>query len=549
MNINTFLILILSSVMITCTAPKEQADLVVHNAIVYTVDSSFALQQAFAVRDGKFVAVGSDAGILDRYVAEHLIDAGGKAVYPGFYDAHCHFYGYGTNLIKRADLVGTTSFEEAVERLKEHHAKYPSEWVEGRGWDQNDWPVKEFPTKDLLDEAFPDNPVYLIRVDGHAAVVNSEALRRAGITRRTEVSGGEVILAGREPSGVLIDNAMDLVAEVIPEGDEAFARSALLKAQENCFAAGLTSVADAGLGRDLVLLIDSMQQEGRLKMRVYAMLSPTDENLSHFVDNGPYETDRLTVRSIKLYADGALGSRGAKMLEPYTDDPDNTGLFMHPATYYYDLCNRAHDHNYQVNTHAIGDGGNHFVLDTYSKFLEPGNDRRWRIEHAQIMHPDDFDTFGKYAIVPSVQPTHATSDMYWAAERVGADRIRGGYAFKELLAQNGWIPLGTDFPVEDINPMNTFYAAVARMDSQGWPEGGWQPENALSRAETLRGMTIWAAKAGFEERRKGSIEAGKFADFVILDRDIMTVDLREVLDARVEGTFVNGENVYTATPK
>lgn len=545
----TTLTLILIAAMFSCTNPKEQVDHIVHNAIVYTVDEPFSMQQAFAIKDGKFFAVGSNEEILDKYGSEKVLDAEGKPVYPGLYDAHCHFYGYGTNLIKRVDLVGTTSFEEIVERLKAHHEQYPTEWIEGRGWDQNDWTVKEFPTKALLDEAFPNNPVYLIRIDGHAAVVNSEALKRAGITKKTEVSGGEVILKDKEPTGVLIDNAMDLVTEAIPGEDEAFARTALLRAQENCFAAGLTSVADAGLAKSTVLLIDSMQHDGSLKMRIYAMLSPSDENLAYFVDKGPYETDHLTVRSVKLYADGALGSRGAKMIEPYSDDPENTGLYMYPATYYYDICNRAYDNNYQVNTHAIGDGGNRFVLETYAKFLGEGNDLRWRIEHAQIVHPEDFSKFGKYGIVPSVQPTHATSDMYWADERVGADRIKGGYAFKQLLDENGWIPLGTDFPVEDINPMHTFYSAVDRRDDKGWPEEGYQMENALSREEALRGMTIWAAKAGFEEGKKGSIEAGKFADFVILDRDIMQIDMAEVLGAVVVSTFLGGEEVYSKNSK
>jgi predicted amidohydrolase YtcJ len=274
------------------------------------------------------------------------------------------------------------------------------------------------------------------------------------------------------------------------------------------------------------------------------MLSPTEENFNHFIVNGPYHTDRLTVRSIKLYADGALGSRGAKMIEPYTDDPGNTGLFMYPATYYMDWCNRAFDNGYQVNTHAIGDGGNRFVLETYAEFLKDQNDLRWRIEHAQIIHSDDFSKFHDYSVVPSVQPTHATSDMYWADTRVGSERIKGGYAFHQLMETNGWIPLGTDFPVEGIEPMNTFYAAVARKDHQGWPVGGYQMENALSREETLQGMTLWAARAAFEEKQKGSIEQDKVADFVILDQDIMEIPIDEVLNAKVVSTWMDGEVVF-----
>jgi hypothetical protein len=544
MIFRTFLSFLFTLLILSCTMQKEQADLIIYNANVYTVDDNFAVQKAFAVKDGRFLAVGSTESILEKYQSEKMLDLKGLPVYPGFYDAHCHFLGYGENLIKRADLVGTTSLAEVVDRLKDHSAAFPSEWIEGRGWDQNDWKDKSFPTKELLDQAFPNHPVYLIRIDGHAALVNSEALKRAGITKDTEVQGGEIIMDGKEPSGVLIDNAMDLVSGIIPEADEEFTRNALLSSQEKCFAVGLTSVADAGLSKDEVVLIDRMQQQGELKMRIYAMLSPTEENLKHFIVNGPYQTDRLTVRSIKLYSDGALGSRGAKMIEPYSDDPGNTGLFMHPASYYLDWCNKAFDNGYQVNTHAIGDGGNRFVLETYAEFLKGQNDLRWRIEHAQIIHPEDFSKFQDYSVIPSVQPTHATSDMYWAGTRVGPERIKGAYAFHQLLETNGWIPLGTDFPVEDIQPMNTFYAAVARKDHQGWPDTGYQMENALSREETLRGMTLWAAMAAFEEKQKGSIEKDKVADFVILDKDIMEIPVDEVLRAKVVSTWMDGEVVF-----
>ncbi len=532
------------ALMAACQSPKEQVDLIIHHATIYTVDDSFSTQQAMAVRDGKFVAVGTDRSIMNNYEAERMIDAGGKFIYPGFNDAHCHFYGYGTNLIKRADLVGTNSFEEVIDRLKEHYDNYPSKWLEGRGWDQNDWQVKTFPTKELLDEAFPDVPVYLIRIDGHAALVNSKALDLAGINANTKVDGGDIFMAQGEPTGVLIDNAMDLVSEIIPEPDEAFNRDALLKAQENCFAVGLTSVSDAGLSKNIVELIDTMQQQGKLHMRIYAMLTPNEENLQHFVEQGPYQTRFLNVRSIKLYADGALGSRGARMIESYSDDPGNYGLYMHPESYYDSLCRIALKNGYQVNTHAIGDGGNRFVLGIYSKYLEGKNDLRWRIEHAQIIHPDDFQLFGKFNVIPSVQPTHATSDMYWADERVGPDRIKGAYAYKQLLDENGWLPLGTDFPIESINPLYTFYAAVARKDLEGWPADGFQTENALSREEALRGMTIWAAKASFEESHKGSIEAGKVADFVVMSTDLLKDDISTIPEAVVEETWVQGEPVF-----
>lgn len=529
--------------MIACTS-KENADLIIHNALVYTVDEEFSIVEAFAVKDGKFLAVGSAEEILGRFQSVQTIDAKEKFIYPGFYDAHCHFYGFGSNLLKRADLSGTKSFEEVIVRLVEHHNLHDAEWIEGRGWDQNDWVVKEFPTKELLDKVFPDNPVYLIRIDGHAAVVNSEALRRAKITTQTIVEGGEVVVRMGEPTGILIDKAMTLVSGLIPEPDETFYRKALLLAQERCFAVGLTSVADAGLSKEMVELIDAMHSEGSLKMRIYAMLDPTEENMVHFVKNGPYQTDRLTVRSIKLYADGALGSRGARMIDFYSDDPGNRGLFMYDEEYYLNYCQIAFDHGYQVNTHAIGDEANRFMLYIYSRFLEDHNDRRWRIEHAQVVHPEDFKLFGEYAVIPSVQPTHATSDMYWASERVGEDRMAGAYAYKDLLDQNGWIPLGTDFPIEGINPIHTFYAAVARKDLQGYPENGFQTENALTSEEALRGMTIWAARAGFEEDFKGSIEPGKWADFVILDEDIMTISIDVVPQGSLSETWISGEKVF-----
>lgn len=544
MKLQLFFAIIIFVFMSSCNNQKQQIDLIVFNAKVYTVDESFTVQEAFAIKDGKFIAVGTNSAIQGNYNSDDIIDADGMAVYPGFIDAHCHFNGYGYNLLKRADLVGTTSFEEVIEKLKEHQAKSNALWIEGRGWDQNDWEVKEFPTKDLLDEHFPNNPVYLTRIDGHAAIANSEALELAGINHETRIQGGDIFIDNGQLTGILIDNAMDMVSSIIPEPNEEFNREALLAAQKNCFKVGLTSVHDAGLTKNTVDLIDKMHQEGLLKMRIYAMLSPTESNMKNYVANGPYTTDRLSIRSIKLYADGALGSRGAKMTEDYSDDPGNTGLLMHELEYFKNICKQAIEHNFQVNTHAIGDEGNRFTLNLYAEYLNGKNDNRWRIEHAQIVHPEDFYLFNEYSIIPSVQPTHGTSDMYWAEDRVGAERIETAYAYKQLLAENGWIPLGTDFPVEDINPIYTFYAAVARKDQKGWPDDGFQMENALTKEEALRGMTIWAAKAAFEEDIKGSIEAGKFADFIILQDDIMECDIDKVPGTKVKTTYLNGQKVY-----
>lgn len=539
----------ISALITSCSQIKERVDLVVYNTTIYTVNGNFEMARAFAVKNGKFVDVGSDEEILQKYTAERTFNAVGKFVYPGFIDGHCHYYGYGIGLQKNADLRGTKSQEEIIERLKAFHKDHPFEWVTGRSWDQNDWDVQEFPSKEVLDKAFPNNPVSLRRVDGHAAWVNTEALRRAGITAQTEIEGGDVILKDGEPTGVLIDNAIELVDAIIPSPDKSMNTQALLDAQKNCFAVGLTSVVDCGLSFDVVNLIDDMNNEGSLKMRINAMLNPTETNFEGFVKKGVYLTDRLSVRSIKIYADGALGSRGALMLEDYSDDPGNKGLQISEKDYYRQICELAYANNYQVCIHAIGDAGNRLSLEVFGETLKEKNDRRWRIEHSQIIHPDDFKLFEKYSIIPSIQQTHCTSDMYWAEDRVGAERIKGAYAYKQLLATNDWVIAGTDFPVEKIDPLLTFYASVVRKDAEGWPEDGFQKENGLNREETLKSMTIWAAKGSFEENVKGSIEIGKFADFVIMENDLMTQSEDDILKNFVVATFSNGEEVYNVKNK
>ncbi len=539
-------VLILLITLINACKPMDKADLIITGAVIYTVDSIFTTAEAMAISNGKILAVGSHDEITSNFSADLVYDLGGKAVYPGLIDAHCHFLGYGLGRLKRADLNGTHSMEEVVERVQQHHQKNPSLfWIEGRGWDQNDWADKQFPDRAKLDELFPDNPVMLTRIDGHAALVNSKAMVLAGISATTKIEGGDIILRNGQPTGILIDNAMELVKKVIPEAAAEEIIKALLLAQEDCFAVGLTSVHDAGLEMQQVQIIDSLQHAGKLKMRINAMLSLTQENLDTYVDGRPYITDRLSVRSIKLYADGALGSRGALLIDEYSDDPGNRGIMLTRPDTIRSICQQAIDDGYQICTHAIGDAANRMMLHLYGEFLQGPNDLRWRIEHAQIIAPEDFDLFGKYSIVPSVQPTHATSDMYWAANRVGQERVKGAYAFKQLLNQSGWIPLGTDFPIEQINPMLTFFAATARQDVEGYPEGGFQSENALTRKETLRGMTIWAARAAFEESRKGSLEPGKVADFVVLDADIMNIPLPEVPKVKVIKTFVGGQEVYS----
>ncbi len=449
--------------------------------------------------------------------------------------------------MQNVDLRGTRSFNEVLERVQKFAETHPdNEWILGRAWDQNDWEEKEFPVNNQLNKLFPNKPVVLRRVDGHALIANDAALKKAGITAETKVDGGNVVLRNRKPTGVLIDNAMELLFKIIPKVNKQIARNALLDAQKNCFAVGLTSVDDAGLDKSTVLLIDSLQKSAKLKMRIYAMLTPTKENADYFITKGIYKTNYLNVRSIKLYADGALGSRGACLLHPYHDDPGNCGFLISGIDFLDSLCHLAYENNYQINTHAIGDSANRVMLNIYGKYLKGENDRRWRIEHAQVIAPDDFKLFNKYSIVPSVQPTHATSDMYWAEDRLGSERIKNAYAYKDLLKQNGWIAAGSDFPVEEINPLFGFYAAVVRKDQNNWPENGFEPENAISREDALKAMTIWAAKSNFEEKEKGSIELGKFADFVVTDKDIMTAAPEVLYKINVLNTFIDGVKVYSA---
>ncbi|MCF8230634.1 MAG: amidohydrolase [Bacteroidales bacterium] len=521
----------------------EKADLIVKNARIYTVDAGFSVQSSFAVKDGRFIEVGKNEEIEQRYHAGKVIDMEGKPVYPGFIDGHCHFYHYGVNKMRYADLTGTSSFEEILNILQKHHKNNPAEWLLGRGWDQNEWPVKDFPTNRELNKQYPNTPVVLTRVDGHAVVANEEAIARAELAE-SDIPKDEAIYNDGKLTGVFLEGTADRLRDQIPAPQRAEKEEALLTAQNDCFSVGLTSVVDAGLEKPVIDVIDSLQKGGDLKMRMDVMLTPNEENIEAYVKKGHYKTTRLHIHSIKLYADGALGSRGACLLEPYEDDPDNYGLLVNKPDFYCDMFELAYNNNYQVNTHAIGDSAVRFLLNEYSQYLKPDNDRRWRIEHAQIVHPEDFDKFGKYNIIPSMQATHATSDMGWAPARIGQKRMQGAYALKELMKQNGWLVNGTDFPIEGINPVYTFYTSVVRKNLQGHPEDGFQMENALSRKNALRSITLWAAKGSFEEKEKGSIEPGKKADFVVLDRDIMKVNEERIPGTEVLQTFSGGAKVY-----
>lgn len=525
-----------------CDQSKNEVDLIVFNARVYTADSAFSEAAAIAISDGVFVGVGTTEAIRNDYVAPWLLDAEGKTIVPGLIDAHCHFYGLGLNQ-ENVDLTGTRSFGEILERLEASYRENNPGYLMGRGWDQNDWEVKEFPDKSALDSLFPDIPVALVRIDGHALLANQKALDLGGVTAETRVPGGEVLLRDGQPTGLLVDTPMRLVLNQWPAPDRAAKIRALKEAETICFRNGLTTVNDAGLDREVIELIDSLQQAGELSIRVYAMVSNTPENLDHYLQAGIRKTDRLHVRSVKVYGDGALGSRGAAMKAPYSDHPGHFGAMITPAEELRELARRIAGAGYQMNTHAIGDSANIAVLRAYRGALADIDDPRWKVEHAQIVDTADFDLFSE-KILPSIQPTHATSDMYWAGDRIGPERMAGAYAFQHLLQASGLVALGTDFPVEQVNPMLTFYAAVARQDSQGYPEGGFQPVDALTREQALRGMTIWAAYSNFEEGEKGSIEPGKRADFTILSENLMEAEPSRLKDITVIHTFVDGLKVY-----
>ena len=540
----SILIFIISLLLFSCG--KEKVDLIVFNSTTYAVDELFLKKEAFAVKGGKFVATGSDDDILDNYMALDTIDAQERAIFPGLIDAHCHFYRMGLQK-QQVNLVGTKSYDEVLDSIVSYQNKKNTNFIVGRGWDQNDWAVKEFPTKDRLDALFPSTPVALTRIDGHALLVNQAALNLSGINQNTTVSGGEIIKLNGQITGVLIDAAMDLIN--IPEPTRQESIDALLEAQKICFSYGLTTVDDAGLDKNIIDLIDDLQKNGQLKMRIYAMVSGDKQaQIDYYINRGIYKTDRLNVRSFKIYGDGALGSRGAALREPYADRENHYGALIYPPERYREIARQIAASEFQMNTHAIGDSANTWMLDTYREVLkdnkneEGEDDRRWRIEHAQIVSIKDFRKFSN--IIPSVQPTHATSDRNWAEERLGKDRMNGAYAYRNLLNRYGKIALGTDFPVEKVNPFYTFYAARFRKSSDSISQEAFQMGNAITRKQTLHGMTLWAAFANFEDHEKGSIEVGKFADFVILDQDIMRINGNLIPNTKVVATYLNGEKVY-----
>lgn len=522
----------------------QVADLVVENATVYTVDKTKPAANGFAVKDGKFIAVG---GNLGKYIgpSTRRMDLKGAAVTPGLIDSHVHMRSLG-DMLETFDLRFVKSPGEVAAIVKLAGDKLPAgEWVRGRNWDQTNW-GGEFPNADDLSRVVNDRPVYLTRVDGHAGWANRKAMELAGITRETaDPPGGQIIRdKSGNPTGVLIDRAQNLVTRKIPGLTQDQVTRRLRLAAQAAVRLGMTGVHDAGIGVQEYKGYKQLIAEGALPVRVYAMIGGTGELWQEAVKRGQEIGTHLTVRSVKLYGDGALGSRGAALWQPYSDDKSTSGLLVTTVETLNDQIKEVAAKGFQVCTHAIGDRANRIVLDAYAKVLPKGNDRRFRVEHAQVVSLPDFQKFVDYKVIPAMQATHATSDMRWAEKRLGPDRVMGAYAWKRFLKMGVPIANGSDFPVEDPNILFGFYASFTRQDANGYPEGGWMPDQKLTREEALESFTLSAAYAAFEEKEKGSIAVGKWADFVVFEKDIMKVEPKEVLGTRVRYTVVGGKVVY-----
>ena len=533
----SYILIILSILNFSC---NNEVDLIIVNSEIYTANKNNQIAKSIAVKDGKIIEVSSE-NLVSKYEANEILDANGKTILPGFIDSHCHFYNLGLDQ-QVVDLRGTTSFEEIIERLIASDLNNQSDLIVGRGWDQNDWDNKQFPVNTELNKVFKNKLVVLERIDGHAYIVNDNALELAGIDQNTLVRGGLVLLKDNKPTGVLIDAPMSMVDKVLPEKSIREKVNALKQAQEISFSYGLTTVSDAGLSTEIINVIDSLHKSDELKIKIYAMVSVSKKNIQRLKETGIIKTPKLNVRSFKVYGDGALGSRGAALKKPYCDDPHNYGFLRTDIKDLKYYANEIAGMGFQMNTHAIGDSTVSVLLKEYQKVLNDIEDPRWRIEHSQVVDLNEFELYND-KILPSVQPTHATSDMYWAYDRLGK-RIDGAYAFKDLLSQSKRIALGTDFPVEKVNPFHTFYSSIERKDLNGYPENGFQIENALTREETLKGMTIWGAYFNFEEDEKGTIEKGKSADFIIIDQNIMKIEADKIPNTKVLKTFVDGELVF-----
>lgn len=514
-----FTLFILMLAVTSCYKGKT-VDLIIHNAKVHIMNDKLEITEAIAIKDGEIVEVGPERQILNKYTAEIIINAQSKDVFPGFHDAHGHIMSLAKQKLN-ADLRETRSYYEMISRLEKHQNKNKQEILIGRGWDQSMWNEKELPNNELLNEAFPEIPVALTRVDGHAMLVNKAMLEHIGITDTTTVEGGVIKLKNGKLTGILLDHALDLVNFKLPEPNKDDLKNVILDIQDELLAAGITHVHEAGLYKKDVDLFIELAEENLLKIYVYAMLLPTKENIEFAKQNGNYKNNRLSIRSFKVIADGALGSHGACLIEPYSDDPSTNGILLKSPEEIKEIFRTAKDLKYQVNSHCIGDSANRLVLNIIDTLMNDVQDHRWRIEHAQIVKPSDYKLFSSARILPSVQPTHATSDQRWAEHHIGKKRLNNGaYAYKSLHKQTGMIIFGTDFPIENFDPFATIHAAVQRKNTKDEPIEGFLKEEAVSLSTTLKAMTLWAAYGCYAESEVGTIEKGKIANISIFDQNV-----------------------------
>ena len=523
----------------------QMADLAVTNARIYTVNPKQPKASAMAVRGGKIVAVGDDVSKLIGPETK-VIDAKSATVIPGLIDSHGHVEGLGS-FLENLNLRGVASEQEIADKVREAaKTAKPGEWILGCAWDQNLFPTKDFPSAASITAAAPNNPVSLTRVDGHASWVNQKAMEMADLNAATKDPDGGKILrdANGKPTGVLIDRARALVDRKIPAATADQVERRIQRALEECARLGITTVHDAGVGAAGIDAYHALAKAGKMPIRSYVMIGGVGPLLDSWLSKGPEIGDYLTIRSIKLVADGALGSRGAAMLESYSDDPANKGLLIVKQDTIREVSEKAVARGFQVNTHAIGDAANRAALDAYGAVLRGANDKRFRVEHAQIIAPSDFAKFVKYSVLASMQATHATSDMPWAVTRIGPERLKGAYAWQTLLRLGVHLPNGSDFPVENPNPLWGLYSAISRQDHDGMPVGGWFPDQRLSREEALKSWTLEGAYAAFEEKSKGSLEPGKLADFIMLSDDVMNMPVADIWKTQVKLTVVGGKIVY-----
>lgn len=518
---------------------SEHVDLIIHNGTIHSVDGEMNTFEAMAIKDGKVVELGPEREILNHYSADEFIDLQKRHVYPGLTDAHGHILSYALMKLS-VNLFGATSLDDVIQRTIDYQKMHNREFVVGRGWDQSLWGQEALPTNKELNEAFPNVPVCLVRVDGHAMIANQKALEMAKIDASTVVEGGVVAVKNGQPTGLLIDNAMELMNEIIPDFSDEEMLATMNEIQQNLLEYGIVGVHEAGIRNKQLPLIKKWVESGDLKINLYGMLSHEDDNMD-LAKKGPFTWGSFDVRSFKLYADGALGSHGALLKEPYHDEHDNLGILTTPIDDMENLAQFCLEYGFQLNSHAIGDSANKILLDVYQVAHQENPDHRWRIEHAQVVDQKDFELFAQYGVLPSVQPTHAVTDQRWAETRLGKERLEGAYAYQTLLNQTQMLLLGTDFPVEQINPFLTVHAAVQRKNQDNFPEEGFLNKEAISLEDCIRGMTIWPAVGSFAENERGSLEQGKEATFVVLDKPISAE--KEFIENFALLTVIRGEKV------